>query len=85
MAAAERTALLEKATSRWKIGHGVPAPLELLTGAGRMDLVDLTLPVLERLLVADSRWVFLPATLSNRTLLTLANAIMNSQAYINRA
>jgi hypothetical protein len=75
MAAAERTALLEKATSRWKIGHGVPAPLELLTGAGRMDLVDITLPVLEKLLVSESRWVFLPATLSNRSLLTLANAL----------
>ena len=75
MAAAERTALLERADSRWKIGHGVPAPLELLTGSGNMDLIDLTLPTLEQLLLNETRWVFLPATLSNRALLTVANAL----------
>jgi hypothetical protein len=75
MAAAERTALLERANSRWKVGHGVPAPLELLTGSGNTDLLDLSLPILEKLLLDDTRWVFLPATLSNRALLTVANAL----------
>ena len=31
--------------------------------------------MLERLLLKDTRWVFLPATLSNRALLTVANAL----------
>ena len=75
MAAAERTALVDRASSRWKLGHGVPAPLELLTGSGSMDLIDQTLPVLERLLLNDTRWVFLPDTLSDRALLTVANAL----------
>jgi hypothetical protein len=75
MAAAERKALLERAASRWKLGHGVPAPLELLTGSGSMDLIDQTFPVLEALLLKDTRWVFVPDTLANRALLTVANAL----------
>ncbi len=75
MAAAERKALLERADTRWKLGHGVPAPMELLTGSGSMDLIDQTFPVLESLLLRETRWVFVPDTLSNRALLTVANAL----------
>ena len=75
MAAAERKALLERAASRWKLGHGVPAPMELLTGSGSMDLIDQTFPVLDALLLGDTRWVFVPEKLSNRALLTVANAL----------
>jgi hypothetical protein len=75
MAAAERKALLERAATRWRMGHGMPAPLELLTGSGCMALIDEALPVLERLLLDETRWVFLPAGLSSRALLTLAHAL----------
>ena len=75
MAAAERKALLEKATSPWRLGHGTPAPLELLTGSGSMALIDEVLPVLEALLLKEKRWVFIPDSLSNRALGTLANAL----------
>lgn len=75
MAAAERKALLERADSRWKLGHGVPAPMELLTGSGSMDLIDQAFPVLEALLLKETRWVFVPEKLSNRALLTVANAL----------
>jgi hypothetical protein len=75
MAAAERKALLERAATRWRLGHGIPAPLELLTGSGSMELIDETLPVLEQLLLAETRWVFVPDRLSNRALATLANAL----------
>lgn len=75
MSAAERRALLEHATTRWRMGHGVPAPLELLTGAGTSELIDLALPILESLLLQQTRWVFSPDTLSNRALLTVANAL----------
>jgi hypothetical protein len=75
MAAAERKALLERAASRWRMGHGIPAPLELLTGSGSMALLDEALPVLERLLLEETRWVFLPAGLSSRALQTLAGAL----------
>jgi hypothetical protein len=75
MAAAERKALLERGTTRWRVGHGVPAPLELLTGSGCMELIDEILPVLEALLLEEKRWVFLPEGLANRALLTLAEAL----------
>lgn len=75
MAAAERKALLEKASTRWRIGGGVPAPLELLTGSGSMDLIDLALPMLDELLLQHTRWVFLPSSLSNRAWMTVANAL----------
>ncbi len=75
MAAAERKALRERAASAWRMGHGVPAPLELLTGSGCMELIDEALPVLQGLLLDDSHWVFLPDALGSRALTTLADAL----------
>jgi len=82
MAAAERKTLLEKATSVWRLGHGTPAPLELLTGSGSMALIDEMLPVLEDLLLKEKHWIFIPDTLSNRALATLANALDPGQVAI---
>jgi hypothetical protein len=75
MALAERTALVRCTSSRWKVGHGVPAPLELLTGSGSEEVIDQALPILEALLLADKRWIFFPDTLADRALLTLVNAL----------
>jgi hypothetical protein len=75
LAAAERKALLERASTRWRMGRGMPAPLELLTGSGSMALLDEALPVLEALLLGQTRWVYLPAGLGSRALSTLAHAL----------
>jgi hypothetical protein len=40
-----------------------------------MALLDEILPVLEHLLLDETRWVFLPRNLSGRAMLTLANAL----------
>src|SRR5207247_332233 len=61
--AAERKLLLEKAGPGWRMGYGVPAPYDLLTGSGSMDLIDAALPVLEELLLHEKRWVFVPDNL----------------------
>ncbi len=82
MAAAERKALLERPRTRWRMGHGMPAPLELLTGSGSMALIDDALPVLERLLLEHKRWVFLLTPGSNFALATLANALHERQLAI---
>jgi hypothetical protein len=79
MAAAERQALLEKTSARWRMGHGMPAPLELLTGSGSMALIDEVLPVLERLLLKHTRWLFLLSPGSNLAFGTLANALQEKQ------
>jgi hypothetical protein len=75
LAAAERKALLERASTRWRMGRGMPAPLELLTGSGSMALLDEALPVLEALLLGQTRWVYLPAGLGSRALSTLAHTL----------
>ena len=73
---------MEEATSVWRLGHGTPAPLELLTGSGSMALIDEMLPVLEDLLLLEKHWIFIPDTLSNRALATLANALDPGQVAI---
>jgi hypothetical protein len=73
--AAERKSLLEKVDSSWRMGYGVPIPYDLLTGSGSMDLIDAVLPVLEALLLQDSRWVFLPDSLTSLAFSTIAAAL----------
>jgi hypothetical protein len=82
MAAAERRALLEKTNTVWRMGHGMPAPLELLTGSGSMSLIDEALPVLEQLLLRHTRWMFLLSPGSHFALATLANALEERQVGI---
>lgn len=82
MAAAERKALLEKTDTRWRFGHGMPAPLELLTGSGSMALIDEMLPVLEQLLLDFRRWIFLLTPGSHYAFATLANALEKQQIAI---
>ncbi|MBI3408172.1 MAG: hypothetical protein HY040_07435 [Planctomycetes bacterium] len=82
MAAAERKALLEKTQTRWRLGHGMPAPLELLTGSGSMALIDETLPILEQLLIDYRRWIFLLSPGSHYAFATLANALEKQQIAI---
>lgn len=82
MAAAERKALLEKTDTRWRLGHGMPAPLELLTGSGSMALIEETLPVLEQLLLDFRRWIFLLTPGSHFAFATLANALEKKQIAI---
>lgn len=73
--AAERKSLLDKGGPGWRMGYGVPAPYELLTGSGSMGLIDAVLPVLEDLLLSERRWVFIPESLSSLAFTTLAGAL----------
>lgn len=74
LSVAERRALL-KTDARWRLGTGLPAPLEILTGGGSADLIDVALPVLDDLLLKHKRWVYFPTGTANPLLLTLANAL----------
>jgi hypothetical protein len=57
------------------MGHGNPAPYELLTGSGSMDLLKAGLDVVEELVVAHRRFVFIPSAPGERMLLTIGNAL----------
>jgi hypothetical protein len=76
MAYAERAVLVECATSPWRMGHGNPAPYELLTGSGDMTLLRVSLAMLRRLIGEHRRFVFVPSAPRDRGLLTIGHALM---------
>jgi len=80
--AAERKCLLERGGPGWRMGYGVPAPYDLLTGSGSMGLIDAVLPVLEDLLLTERRWVFIPDSLSSLAFTQLAGALQPGELAI---
>lgn len=72
---AERAVLTRLSQANWRMGGGSPAPYELLTGAGAMDLVLPSLDVLEELLLEHRRFLFVP-TRGYRSLLTIGRALV---------
>ncbi|MBI2928746.1 MAG: hypothetical protein HYY24_24040 [Verrucomicrobia bacterium] len=75
MTYAERAVLLLKSTKPWRMGHGNPAPYELLTGSGSMDLLHAGFDVLSDLILRHKRFVFVPSAPGERVLLTIGNAL----------
>jgi hypothetical protein len=75
LAYAERAVLLERSAAPWRLGHGNPAPVELLSGAGYMELVETSLRLLERLIGGHRKLVFVPSAPAERGLLTIGNAL----------
>lgn len=75
MAYAERAVLLNRSDAPWRMGHGNPAPYELLTGSGMVELVDRGLDILNELILNHERFIFVPSAPSDRMLLTIGNAL----------
>ncbi|HST03836.1 MAG TPA: hypothetical protein VLQ48_03785 [Chloroflexia bacterium] len=75
MSYAERAVLLEKCEARWRMGHGNPTPLELLTGSGSMEFLAHSLDMLRRLLLDYKTWVFVPSAPRDALLLTIGQAL----------
>ena len=75
MAYAERAVLADRSTAPWRIGHGNPAPYELLTGSENMRLLQASLDALRRLLLEHKKFLFVPSAPAQRGLLTLGNAL----------
>lgn len=75
MAFAERAVLLKRSSAPWRMGHGNPAPYEVLTGSGMVELADRGLDVLEELVLDHQRFVFVPSAPADRMLLTIGNAL----------
>jgi hypothetical protein len=71
---AERSVLTNVSSAAWRMGRGNPAPYELLTGAGAMDLVVPACDLLQELLTKHRRFVFVP-TRGYRSLLTIGRAL----------
>jgi hypothetical protein len=57
------------------MGHGNPAPWELLTGAGSLDLMIEATKVLRQLVEGHQKFVFVASEPSERMLLTIGQAL----------
>jgi hypothetical protein len=75
MTYAERAVLLKKSKAPWRMGHGHPAPYELLTGYRSMDLLRMSLELLSELILDYKRFVFVPSAPAERLLLTVGHAL----------
>lgn len=76
MTYAERKILKEKSTASWRMGHGSPAPYELLTGlwSSQYDRIRLSVDLIEWY-VNYQRFVFVPSAPRKRHWLTIGNAL----------
>lgn len=75
---AERAILLDRSDAPWRLGHGNPIPLELLSGAGSMELLDAGLKLVTRLIGGHRKFVYVPRSggaHDERGLLTIGYAL----------
>jgi hypothetical protein len=75
MSYAERGILLRQAKAPWRLGHGSPAPFELITGSGSRDLMVEATRLLEGLVCGHQRFVFVPSAPARRLLLSIGQAL----------
>ncbi len=77
MAYAERAILREKSNASWRMGHGSPAPYELLTGlwSSQYERIRISLDLIRWYVLEHKRFVFVPSAPRKRHLLTIGNAL----------
>jgi hypothetical protein len=77
MAYAERAVLREKSKACWRMGHGNPAPYELLTGkwASQKEAIRRSLGLIEWYVLEHKRFVYVPSAPRERHFLTIGNAL----------
>jgi hypothetical protein len=71
----ERVVLSHKATAPWRLGHGNPLAYELLTGSGMRELIEYSIPVLDRLVLQHKKFVFVPSVTTKEHFLTIGDAL----------
>ncbi|CAG0947701.1 hypothetical protein ANRL1_04443 [Anaerolineae bacterium] len=76
MAYAERAILRDKSKALWRMGHGNPAPYELLTGwwTNRNEYLRMSLDLIQWY-VDHKRFIFVPSAPRRRELLTIGQAL----------
>jgi hypothetical protein len=75
MTYAERAILLRHAKAVWRMGHGSPAPLELLTGGGLVELMVQATRVVRELVEQHQKFVFVASEPKERALMTIGHAL----------
>jgi len=75
MAHAERAILLHRSDATWRMGHGNPAPYELITGSGSLDLMIESTKIIRDLVESHQKFVFVASEPRDRVLLTIGQAL----------
>ncbi len=75
MAHAERAILLHRSDATWRMGHGNPAPYELITGSGSLDLMIEATKIIRELVESHQKFVFVASEPRDRVLLTIGQAL----------
>src|SRR5690606_8683734 len=75
MAYAERAILLRRSTAPWRLGHGTPAPYELITGSGSLDLMVESTKIIRELVEGHQKFLFVASEPADRVLLTIGQAL----------
>ena len=70
----ERQILGGSLKAPWRIGHGNPLAYELLTGAGSVDLLRLSVPVL-RTLIEHKKFLFVSSDTTEQHIKTIGDAL----------
>ena len=78
MTYAERAILRERSTALWRMGHGSPAPYEILTGlwASKKERIQVSIELIDWYVNQLKRFVFVPSAPRRRELLTLGDALL---------
>ncbi len=85
MSYAERAILLHHSKAAWRMGHGSPAPLELLVGGGfAADLIIESIRVMRAMIEDHQRFVYVASEPVDRLLLTLGQALRPLEYVIAR-
>ncbi len=75
MAYGERAVLLHRSEAPWRMGHGSPAPVELISGSGSVDLMIQGTKLIRELVEQHQQFVFVASEPSDRMLLTIGQAL----------
>jgi hypothetical protein len=75
MSYAERAVLLRHSKAVWRMGHGSPAPFELLYGAGSPDLMIESVKVIRELVLGHQKFVFVASEPDDRVLISVGGAL----------
>jgi hypothetical protein len=75
MSYAERAILLRRSNAVWRMGHGSPAPLELLTGGGFVELMVQATRIVRELVERHQKFVFVASEPKERALMTVGQAL----------
>jgi hypothetical protein len=75
MSFAERAILVDRSNAVWRIGHGSPAPFELLSGAGNPDVAIESIKLLRRLIEVKKKFVYVASEPAYPLALTIGQAL----------